>query len=134
MLLSLLACLAVGAGGWNYARNGADDENAFRPYKSYSQEDLEALISAYDAEIEALQERYTAANSSRTTAANRAFMEGRVREFERVQRTGRATRELGARLAERQVTAKLLREEEGRRGPDEGRFALVLRRLFTIRL
>ena len=132
-LLLVVACLAVGAGGWNYARNSAAEERVFRPYKSYSPVDLAALISAYDADIKASQERYALASRNRATAATRVSLNGRVREFERVQRSGRATRELGADLAEKQVTMKLLREEIARRERGENAFNLLLRRVFVYR-
>ena len=67
------------------------------------------------------------------TAANRPVLEARVREFERVQRAGRATRELGGQLAEKQATLQLIQAEHTLRGADEGEVAVILRRVFVYR-
>jgi hypothetical protein len=131
MVIGVLFCLAVGAGGWNYMRNTAAEAGVFRPYQANSRTDLEALMTAYEAEIEALQQRYTTASHNRATAANRHVLEARVREFERVQRTGRATRELGGQLAEKQATLKRIQTEHALRGSDDSEIAVILRRVFV---
>lgn len=130
MVFGILCCLAVGAGSWNYVRNTAAEAEVFRPYKAYSRTDLEALMNAYDAEIGAFEQRYAAASHNRATAANRHVPEARLHEFERVQRTARATRELGGQLAEKRATLQRIRAEHTLRGAD-GELAVILRRVFV---
>ena len=132
LLLGALG-LAVVAGGWNYARNTAAEQATFRPYKSYAQDDLEDMLRAYEAEIEVLQQRYSAASNSRATAEERATLNDRVREFERVQHYGRATRDLGAQLLETQAATKLLHLEIERRKTATGDWDLYLERIFVYR-
>ena len=133
LLLLGVLCLAAGGGAWNYARNTAAEEGVFRPYDSYSPEDLQALISAYDADIEVSQQRYAAASANRATAESRGSLNGRLREFERVQKIGRATRKLGADLAEKQIEVKKIREEIEWRKKLGGELDVFLRRVFVYR-
>ena len=56
-ILILLAILCT-AGGWNYHRNAVIDAAVTRPYRGYSDEELNQLASAYQVEVEAQMERY----------------------------------------------------------------------------
>ena len=135
LLFTLLVAVTGAAGTWNYRRNVAEEDAAFRPYRSYSQADLAALVGAYEQEIASLRDRYERSSGRRAQARDHQFMDERLDEFERVQRTGRTTRALGATLAESETTLKLLREEvERRSGAGKGGLDLFLRRLFVYRV
>ena len=133
LLFALVLTIVGGVGTWNYRRNLAHESAAFRPYATYSRADLEALIDAYEQEVESSREGYEQTRDLRAKARDRPFLDGRLREFERVQKKGRATRALGAKLAESEVTMKLLREEVLRRDRREDELRLFLRRLFVYR-
>ncbi len=132
LLLVLLALLA-GFGGWNYHRNTQAEAAEYRPYRGYSREDLDSLVSAYRAEIDTYRKRYEAATGFKVQIRNASHIGQKVREFERVQRISRATREIGARLIEREAALERIQEEKSRRGREAQRVRLFLERVFVYR-
>lgn len=129
-LLVLLALLG-GAGAWNYQRNLAVEEALPRPYKGYSDADLEAMTAAYEQEIEQYTKRWERASGQRMQASTRGLVGDAAQEFERVQGHSSEVRALKRDLAERQVTLDQIREELGYRGSLGKGWQLHLRRLTT---
>ena len=87
MLLLLLAILC-GGGAYNYQRNVALEKQEPRPYRGYTDEQLEQLAAAYEGEKAKDSQRYEKASSRRATAQGKAYFQDQVDEFERVQRAG----------------------------------------------
>lgn len=111
LLLLVLLALLAGAGAWNYQRNLAVEEAMPRPYKGYSDSDLEAMAAAYDQEIEQYSSRWESARDQRFDARERGLVGERAREFERVQDRTRRIRDLKRELADRQATLEQIQEE-----------------------
>ena len=65
-LLVLLLILAVG-GAYNYQRNVKKEEQQLRPYRGYSDSDLQALLEAYRTDADQLAKRYGAVRKVRST-------------------------------------------------------------------
>lgn len=132
-LLLVLLGLLVGGGYWNYQKAVEAEEAVYRPFRGYTQEALEQLVEAYEADRDHSAGRYEAAASRRVDARGRAYFQEQVEEFERVQQAGRQTRDLRNRVAESQATLKLLEEELSLRAQEKDKLMLILRRAFTIR-
>jgi len=132
--LLVLLVLLLGAGGANYVRNmQAEQADATpRPFESYATGDLEALRSAYAAEVEAFQKRYDAQAARRQRASGSGLMDQRVREFEQIQQTSTKLRELRADVAEREARLRELDAEIAARAGRVQGLALHLERLLTI--
>jgi hypothetical protein len=129
-LLVLLALLG-GGGAWNYQRNLAAEEAMPRPYKGYSDSDLEAMSGAYTQEIEQYTKRWEQARGRRMQASTQGLVGDAAQEFERVQGHTSEVRALKRDLAERQVTLDKIAEElDYRRSLGKG-WQLHLRRLTT---
>ena len=91
------------------------------------------LIAAYQGEIDAMRAKGGTgrrANARNTTGG----VAGGVREFERVQRAMRSTREAGYAIAEREGAVAALEQERARRVASEGDGKLMvhLKRAFTV--
>lgn len=132
-LLVLLGVL-VAAGGYNYHRNlelEAAQEGP-RPYESYSEADLQALLEAYRSEAEALERRYEAARRQRVGEQRGGLLDENIRAFETAWKQGAATREIGGQVAMRQAAIRDLEEELARRESQRDVMALHLKRLLTI--
>lgn len=131
----LLVVLLVGllcAGGYNYHRNWQAEQEEFRPYRSYSDADLEVLIAAYEGETDSLDGRYERLRDQRVKPRDRQLLGDQVREFERAQRRGRNVRETGAALSVREAELADLRAELAKREAERDELALHLRRLLTL--
>jgi hypothetical protein len=127
-LLALLA--ALGAGGWwNYQRNLAKEAAEPRPFRAYADADLVSLSEAYETEIESSERRYAAAKSSAAPTANGKLLGEQVKDFERASARGRAIRDAGGDLSEREAALADVRAEMGRRREDKTQ--VFLRRLLT---
>lgn len=111
MLLLVLVGLVGGAGAWNYNRNLGEEEALPRPWKGYSEADLQALADAYRTEIEQYSSRWDRARTRRVQARDGGHLDDRAREFERAQAHGQRVRELKGALAERQVSLEQIEEE-----------------------
>lgn len=133
LLLLVLLGLLGGAGTWNYRRNMAAEQAEYRPYRSYSSEDLASLRAAYEQEIEAYGRRYAAATGRSVEVAGGRQLADQIQEFERVQRISQATRSLGSQLSQRQADVRRIAEEQQRRVGESDRLMFHLRRLVTVR-
>jgi hypothetical protein len=129
MLAVLLAAVAA-AGAWNYQRNLAREEQEKGPYASYSDAQLAALKQAYEGEIAALQKRYQARKAEPYRAGSGPLIGDQVREFERASARGRAIRDAGGDLAEREATLADIDLELSRRGGDPTQ--IFLNRLLSL--
>lgn len=129
MLAAALAVLA-GAGAWNFQRNLAREEAEKGPYARYSDEQLAALREAYESEIEALGARYQSQKKEPYQARSGQLLGDQVREFERASQRGRAIRDAGGDLAEREATLDDIRLEQSKRGGDPTQ--IFLKRLLSL--
>jgi hypothetical protein len=129
MLFVLLAILA-GAGSWNYKRNLEAEAAQPRPYKSYSDEQLEQLRSAYEAQVDALSKRYDAASGKRSRQQEVQLLGEAVSQFDRVQQSSRAVRDLGSKLSQEMASLDAIEEEQALRKRLGGPTAIFLRRVF----
>ena len=132
-LLLVLLLVLVGGGAWNYHQNLEVEAAEYRPFLGYAEEDIEALLGAYQSKQARDTESYEEASSRRASAADRAYFDEQVREFERVQRAADRKKGLQVSLAESATTLKLLQKERGRRAEESDRLRLFLKRLLTIR-
>lgn len=132
-LLLLLVLLAVGT-TWNYRRNVAAENTQPRPYRSYSDADLDALIHAYRGEIDGLKTRYEKASGHKIQARDQGYLGDQIQEFERVRHASEAVRAIGFQVAEREGMLRALEKERKARAGDSHGWKLLLRRAFTIRL
>jgi hypothetical protein len=130
-LLAVVLALLVGAVAWNYQRNLAAERTEFRPYRSYADADLEALIGAYEQAAAAAGERYEASVARRTEVRGAGDLMGKVREFERAQAAGRSTRSARSELAGARASLEALREERALRAAERSRLRVFLRRAFS---
>jgi hypothetical protein len=130
-LLAVVLALLVGAVAWNYQRNLAAERGEFRPYRSYADADLEALIVAYEQAAEVAGERYEASVARRSEVRGAGDLMGKVREFERVQRAGRSTRSARSEFADARASLEALRQERARRAAERSRLRVFLRRAFS---
>lgn len=131
MLLVLLGILA-GAGTWNYRRNLAIEEAEPRPYRSYSSKDLEALRSAYQAEVDDSTRRYQQASSNQVRVRAGGLLRDQVDEFERVRKIGVGKREIASQFAKNQVQLDAVDAEIVRRTNEGSEWQVLLRRVTTL--
>jgi hypothetical protein len=128
-LLTLLLALLCGLGAWNYQRNVEAEEAVPRPYRSYSEAQLEQLIAASRVSLESLAARYEKVSGRSIEARDRGFVGDQIKEFERVQSMSRSVRALGYEISESEGLLRELEAEKGRRGG--GALSLFLRRVFS---
>ena len=132
LILALLVILGA-AGEYNYQRNkAAEEREAPRTYTGYSDNEIAALIQAYQQEIEVLEARYGAAKNSGIETGSGGLIDQQIREFERAQEAGASTRSKGADVAQRDGVLRELRRERSLRGTPADSLKLHLRRLVTI--
>jgi hypothetical protein len=129
--LAVLLAALVGGGAWNYQRNLAREAAQAGPYHAYSDEQLAALAKAYEGEIEKHRRRYDASKSTPHQEGRGQLLDEHLRDYERASERGRAIRDAGGDLAEREATLALIRQEQSKRGGDPTQ--IFLRRLTTIR-
>lgn len=129
-MLAVVLALLAGAGAWNYQRNLAREEAEKGPYASYSDEQLAAMRSAYEAEIEKLAARYQARKQQDYEAKDRQLLGDQVREYERASARGRAIRDAGGELSMAEATLDAIRVEQSRRGGDPTQ--IFLKRLLSL--
>ena len=128
--LGLLLLVLVGGVAWNYQRNLGAEGREFRPYRSYSDADLSALLGAYAQESKSTRRRYDAALDRRAHVQAKSDVMGNVGEFERAQRVHLAARDARSEHAEAQSSLEALRAEQARRGADRSALGVFLRRAF----
>jgi predicted negative regulator of RcsB-dependent stress response len=130
ILILVLLVILGGAVEYNYQRNqAAEDRSAARVYKSYSDAEIAALIEAYEQEIETLESRYDAAKDRSLETRSGGLIDQRIKEFERAQKAGGATRSMGGVVAQKESVLRELRREQSLRGGSENTLMLHLRRL-----
>ena len=129
--LALVLVLLVGTVGWNFHRNLAAERREFRPYRSYAEADIDALIAAYEQAAEKAGSRYDRVVDRRTEAKGTGYVMGNVKEFERVQSAGRATRAAREQYADARASLEGLRAEHSRRASERSKLQVFLRRAFT---
>ena len=78
------------------------------------------------------KQRYEARNTQRTRASGNGLMGERVREFERIQNTANALRELNTQVAEQEARLGDIEKELTYRASLAAGFGLHLKRLTTI--
>lgn len=122
--------LLVGAGGFNYYRNYEKEARMPRPYRSYSDTQLVALIAAYRQEVKGLSQ---STPSGRLSAGPSGQLLGeRVSAYDRLQRAGDSRRHHLAQVAgQESILAKLEREQKIRKELGKG-LARHLHRLLTL--
>jgi hypothetical protein len=131
LLLFVLLALAGGFGAWNYQRNLAAERAEVRPFRSYSDADLDSLSEAYRSEVETYTKRYEARTGRKVSINEHAHTDQKLREFERVQRISRDTRDLVTQLARQYVAIEQLDAERRKRVKERNVFKLFLKRLLT---
>jgi hypothetical protein len=132
-LLPVLILLGLLAGGvYNYHRNWQVEASVPRPYGSYSQVDLEALLAAYQAENAMAERQYSAAREGGTRDRGAGFLDQNIAAFEAAQQQSANTRVLGARLSMQQVATGEIEAEIERRKNEEDPLKVHLRRLLTL--
>lgn len=130
-VLFLLLLVALALGG-NYVRNYQTDqqqEKQQRPYAKYGVGDLEVLVEGYRAEIAKLERGHGA---GRVATRNRHHFSDQVREFERVQRAARGSRDKAVEIAQTRRELKKLEEELARRRTGGSEMQVHLGRMFRI--
>jgi len=125
--LAVLLAILAGAGTWNYRRALEAEAATPRPYRGYTNADLETLAGAYESELETLRRGAAGAPSARATRGS-----GRFGEFERVQRQSRAARGLAREISERETALSAIERERSQRARESDRVGLFLRRVFSI--
>ena len=130
--LLLLLAIVGGAGGWNYHQNLEAEKREYRPYRGYSEADLETLREAYAGHTDVTNERYQAALSKRAEARSVSLLGERVHEFERVQGIARQQRDARDRLADSQATLQLIEQETRKRAQEQDALKLFFRRVFSV--
>jgi len=132
ILLLLLLVIAAGAGAWNYRRNVALEQDGYRPFRGYTDEAVEQLISAYEDQHEQSSKRFDTVANRNVKVQGKGYLGEQVHEFERVQRISKNTRAVRDELAESQTSLKLLRKESSKRASERQKLRLFLKRLLTI--
>lgn len=130
--LLLLLVVLVGGIGLNYYLNMQAESKEPRPYRGYSDEELSALLGAYEQRKEGQEARYEARTGQRAQARGKAYFDEQVREFERVQRVNKAKAQARDALAGTQVVVKQIQAEQQRRAAEGDKMMLFLRRAFTL--
>lgn len=134
LLLAVLA-LAVGAGAWNYHRNWQAEQATPRPYRSYDDAQLAALIEAYAQEADALEARagrMGEAGRAPTGAGRSALLGDRIAAFNASREAGEAQRRLRAEAGRHDGVLEALRAEQALRAQRGSGLALHLHRLTAL--
>ncbi len=129
--LILLAILCA-AGGWNYHRNALIEDAVPRPYRGYSNEELNQLISAYQDEVEVQMERYrNSAAANKVVVQDGGLLDDRIDEFERVQRLSKQRKERAYQVTDNQILVEQLAKEQVTRELNRPIYKMIFRRLTT---
>ncbi len=128
-LLMLLLALLCGFGTWNYRRNVKAEAAVPRPYRTYSEAQIDQLIAASRASLDGLVARYEKVSGNSIEARDQGFVGDQIKEFERVQSRSRAVRGLGYEISEAEGLLRELEAEKRRR--QQSGVLLFLRRAFA---
>lgn len=120
------------AGGYNYHRNWKAEAAVPRPYATYSQADLEALLAAYEAENAMVEQQYERARGQLGKGRERGMLGENIAAFEAAQRHSTASRGLGVKLSMQQTATTELAAEIERRKSEADKLQFHLKRLLTI--
>jgi len=129
--LILLAILCA-AGGWNYHRNAEIENAEVRPYRGYSDEELQQLIAAYREQVDVQMAHYRKnANTSPVQVQGGGLLDEQIDEFERVQRLGQKRKERAYKVTDNQILVEQLAKERLARERDRPIYKMIFRRLTT---
>lgn len=131
-LLALLVVLLAALGGANYLRNLRAEEAVPRPYQSYSDAEIEALVEAYRTEAESLDRRLEDVRKGRVAPSGGTLIGDRVEDYERARRKGERVRGLAREAADREATVEELERERAIRERLDGGWRLHWERLVSI--
>ena len=132
MLPVVLLLGLVAAGGYNYHRNWKAETSIPRPYETYSQADLEALLAAYEAENAMVERKYEKARGKLGQGREGGMLGENIAAFEAAQRHSSASRGLGVKLSMQQTATGELAAEIERRKGEADVLQFHLKRLLTI--
>jgi hypothetical protein len=128
----ILLVILCTAGGWNYHRNAVIDDAVPRPYRGYSDEELNQLVSAYQGEVEIQMERYRASTvGKKVSVQDVGLLEDRINEFERVQRLSKQRQERAYKVTENQILVEQLAKEQVTRELNRPIYKMIFRRVTT---
>ena len=128
----ILLVILCAAGGWNYHRNTLIDDAVPRPYRNYSDENLNQLISAYQGEVEVQMERYRNSTAAKkVTVQDGGLLEEQIDEFERVQRLSKQRRERAYQVTDNQILVEQLAAEQVTRERNRPIYKMIFRRVTT---
>jgi hypothetical protein len=128
----ILLVILCAAGGWNYHRNTLIEDAAPRPYRGYSDEELNQLISAYQDEVDIQMARYRkSAAAKQVTVQDGGLLEDQIDEFERVQRLSEQRRQRAYQVTDNQILAEQLAAEQLTRERDRPIYKMIFRRVTT---
>jgi len=131
MVALMLLAGMVGLGAWNFHRNVAAEKQEPRPFGSYSDSEVEALVAAYEDDIASFTQKWEKVTGQKVNVQNFTHRDSRIREFERVQSIGRQAREMTGELTKRHVALGELHEEQAKRVQERRVVLIFLKRLFT---
>jgi len=128
----ILLVILCAAGGWNFHRNTLIDDAIPRPYRVYSDEELNQLISAYQGEVEIQMERYRKSSAGKKVSVrDGGLLEDRIDEFERVQHLSKQRKERAYKVTDNQILVEQLAKERVTRERDRPIYKMIFRRLTT---
>ncbi len=128
----ILLVILCAAGGWNYHRNAGIEGAVPRPYRGYSDEELNQVISAYQDEVAIQMERYRKSSATKKVAVQEGgLLESRIDEFERVQRLSKQRTERAYQVTENQILVEQLAKEQVIREMNRPIYKMIFRRLTT---
>jgi hypothetical protein len=133
-VVGVVLVLLVAAGAGNYFRNYRAEQQVFRPYRNYTEDQLLQLVKAYEANLESLSTRYGAVKGQRAEVKSGPLLGERVRAFESAQRAGERVRALGHEASKREAALRDFQAEVEYREAEKHRLRVFLRRLFTVSL
>jgi len=135
-MAGILLVILIGLGGFNYHRNYEREQQEAREqtFGGYDDAGLEALAQAYEAEAEGLDEQYRALRARRARVEQTRTVDDGVKQFERVQRTRAAVRDVTEALATNEARLREIREEQRRRAARGAAWAVHLERLTGLEL
>jgi len=132
-MLPVVLLLGLIAGGvYNYQRNLQAEAAVPRPYETYAQEDLEALLDAYEAENARIERQYEAARERLGRERQAGLLDQNIQAFEQAQRDASTSREIGIQLSMRMSATEEIEAELARREQEADRLRVHLKRLLTI--
>jgi hypothetical protein len=128
----ILLVILCAAGGWNYHRNTLIDGTVPRPYRGYSDEELNQLVSAYQGEVEIQMVRYRKSTAGKNVAVqDGGLLEERIGEFERVQRLSEQRKESAYQVTDNQILVEQLAAEQLTRDRNRPIYKMIFRRVTT---